>query len=340
MATLRDIAALVGVSTMTVSNVINGRSGKVSPATVERVLQAVHDLEYVPNASARALAAKRSNLIALVYPDSLLSMALANPHDSVFVGEVERHVSRSGRHLMIHSAESVVSTAANLKSWNVDGVILLGSLNEEVNELRERCNIPMVFVDNYSSSPAISRVGIDDYQGGVLAARHLIESGHRDLAFVGPRVDDNSVVGQRFRGFRHAIDEAGLSLPASAIFQVDPVFEQAQTLAERLAGDAGRPTGFFATADILALGLLKGFAAQGVTVPTDVSIVGFDDIPEAQHSTPGLTTIRQDAPQKALASVELVLRLMERWPQESPEQIVLDVELTRRQTVAVIPPRR
>lgn len=339
MATLRDIAKILGVSNMTVSNVINGRYDKVSPATVERVLQTVREVEYVPNASARSLAAKRSNLIALVYPDAPRSMALSNPHDSVFVGEVERHVSGSGRNLIIHSAESVVSTAANLNSWNVDGAIFLGTVNEEVNELRQRCNIPMVFVDNYSSSPTISRVGIDDYRGGYLAGRYLIGLGHVDLAFVGPSISEHSVVRQRFLGFSQAVTEAGLTLPRSATFEVDPLFEQAQRLATRLAREASRPTGIFATADILALGLLKGFSAHGVTVPGEVSIVGFDDIPEAQHYMPALSTIRQDVPQKALASVELLLRLMRTWPESEPEHVALEVALADRQTAGPPPTR-
>lgn len=334
MATLRDIAALVGVSTMTVSNVINGRYDKVSPTTVDRVLQTVREMDYVPNASARSLAAKRSNLIALVFPDAPQSMALANPHDSVFVGEVERHVSRSGRNLIIHSAESVMSTAANLNSWNVDGAILLGTVNEEVNELRERCNIPMVFVDNYSSSPAISRVGIDDYQGGYLAGRHLIDLGHTHLGFVGPTVSERSVVRERYLGFLKAAAEAGLAIAESATYQVDPVFEQAQKLAEHLSADPARPTGIFATADVLALGLVKGFSTNGIDVPSQVSIVGFDDVPEAEHSMPSLSTIRQDVPQKALASVEMLLRLMLTWPQADPERLALQVTLALRQTTA------
>lgn len=337
MATLRDIAALVGVSTMTVSNVINGRYEKVSPATVERVLQTVREVEYVPNASARSLAAKRSNLVALVFPDAPHSMALANPHDSVFVGEVERHVSSSGRNLIIHSSESVVSTAASLNSWNVDGAILLGTVNEEVNELRERCNIPMVFVDNYSSSPAVSRVGIDDFRGGYLAGRHLIELGHTNLAFVGPTVSERSVVRERFLGFSKAAAEAELVIDTEAIYEVNPNFEEAQKLAERLAPRADRPTGIFATADVLALGLLKGFSISGVNVPADVSIIGFDDVPEAEHYMPSLSTIRQDVPQKALASVEMLLRLMRSWPEADPERLALQVTLARRETTAPPP---
>ncbi|WP_147525087.1 LacI family DNA-binding transcriptional regulator [Cellulomonas timonensis] len=338
MTTVRDIAREAGVSPMTVSNVVNGRHSKVSPATVDRVREVMDRLGYVPSAPARALSAKNSKLVALVYGgEDVRRLPLSNPHDSVIVGEVERHVSMSGRYLMIHAAEDIVTTAANLRTWHVDGAIFLGTVADEVDELRERYDVPMVFIDNYSSSPAVSNIGIDDFRGGYLAAQHLIAQGHERLCFVGPQIRVGGVVHQRYAGWAQALDDAGLPVRPEQVIACHPDFDEGRDLAVRLAATDDRPTGIFATADILAIGLLHGFRISGVDVPADVSIVGFDDLPESARSNPPLTTIRQDVPAKARAAVEALVGLMEDPDGAEARRVTLGVELVARDTVGPPP---
>lgn len=338
MATMRDVAQAAGVSAMTVSNVLNGRRGRVSPATVSLVEEAIARLGYVPDGAARALSARSSGIVALVYRGSDDDgPALANPHDSVLVGEVERRVSRSGRHLMIHAAEDVVTTAGNLRTWNVDGAILLGVLAPQVAELRRLSDVPMVLVD--TADAAIATVGVDDVGGGYLAGAHLAGLGHRRLAFVGPDATIGGVIADRYRGWRTALTEHGagpdlvLRTPASS-------FEAGLDAAARLLAAPEPPTAVFCTADVLAIGVLKGLLAAGVRVPQDVSVVGFDDLPECRHLTPALSSVRQDVRAKGRTAVDLLTQLIGRpggAGDVTPPRTTLPVELVPRETVAPPP---
>lgn len=334
MTTVRDIAREAGVSAMTVSNVINGRYDKVSAATVRRVREIMDRRGFVPSASARALSRNSSNIVALVYQaEPAVSDPLGNPHDAAFVGEVERETSRSGRYLMIRAAENVVKTAVNLKSWRVDGAIFLGTIGDEVDELREHYDIPMVFVDNYSSSPEVYNVGIDDFRGGYLAGQHLLAAGHETFAFVGPEIDSAGVIRERYNGFSTAISEAGYAPGGITVIRCLPHFLEGLETARRLAGDPARPTGIFTTADIIAIGLLKGFLTSGVRVPQDVSLIGFDDMEETTHVMPSVSTIRQNVAAKARAAVQTLLGLIEGGSETLARRITLDVELVERETV-------
>jgi LacI family transcriptional regulator len=339
MPTLHDVARAAGVSKMTVSNVLNGREGRVSPATVARVLEVVTRLGYVPNATARSLSARRSNIVALAFPgrggrDAGQVVPLTNPHDSLFLSEVEARVTRAGLYLMVHSVSSVGSTARSLRSWNVDGAIFLGTRADEVAALHAAYEAPMVFVDNHGTSPLISNVGIEDRLGGLLAGRHLIGAGHRRIGFVGPRFDEPGVVRERHAGFRQALEEAGLGLRPEHVVPCDAGFEAAVAASTQVLAAPDRPTAVFATADVIAAGLLKGFVRAGVPVPHRMSIVGFDDSEVSRHVTPEITTLRQDIPGKAAAAVEVLLAQLERWPAVRSERRVLGVTLVERESVA------
>lgn len=331
MTTIRDIAAEAGVSAMTVSNVINGRSEKVSRATAERIRTIMQERGYVPNGPATALSANRSNIVALVHAGKV-GRRQPSPHDSIFVDEVERRLTAAGRYLMIRSADDVALTAAELRSWRIDGAIILGTFTSDADEVQAQLAMPLVFVDNYSTSSQIQRVGLDDFKGGLLAGRHLLTAGHRRLALVAPGVDQPGVIHQRYAGFCAAVEEAGLGQEALTLIDCEPFFDDGVALGRRLAGADDRPTGIFATADIIAVGLLKGLLEGGLSVPGDVSLVGFDDLPEARYVTPSLTTVRQDIPAKAEAAVQALLALIEGRP--STGLVCLDVELASRGSVA------
>jgi LacI family transcriptional regulator len=334
VTTIRDIAAEAGVSAMTVSNVINGRTAKVSPATAERVRAIMQRQGFVPNGPATALSANRSNIVALVHAGKL-GRRQPSPHDSIFVDEVERRLSAAGRYLMIRSADDVALTAAELRSWRIDGAVILGTFTSDADEVQDKLAMPLVFVDNYSTSSQIQRVGIDDFKGGLLAGRHLLAAGHRKLALVAPGVDQPGVIHQRYAGFCAALDDAGIGQGSLELIDCEPFFDDGVALGRELAARADRPTGIFATADIIAIGLLKGLLEAGLAVPGDVSLVGFDDLPEARYVTPSLTTIRQDIPAKAEAAVATLLALVDGAPVEAT--VCLDVGLVERGSVAQLP---
>lgn len=336
--TVREVAARAGVSAMTVSNVLNAKRGKVSPETVERVRKAMDELGFVRNAPASALKSRRSDIVALVYPSN--PEPLANPHDAAFLGAVECEVSGRGRHLMIWAAKDVAGTAENLRTWKMDGAILYGTFGGEVDDLHRRLQgVPLVFVDNYSDSPDVRRVGVDDRGGGELAARHLLDRGHRRLGFVGPPIGDVGVVRERYDGFAAVAAEYGVREQDIRRYECNPRFEDGWQRARLLCAEReeDRPTGLFATADIIAVGMLNGFRSKGIDVPGQVSVIGFDDIPQAEHGLPALSTIHQDVAKKAREAVEMLIRLIEH-PEASDGQVTLEVELVERDTVRRLAP--
>jgi LacI family transcriptional regulator len=342
MATLDDVARAAGVSKMTVSNVLNGHRGRVSPNTAARVLEAVERLGYVRSATARSLSGQRSNIVALAYPGRggrgrSDVVPLTNPHDALFLSEVEAQVTRVGLYLMVHSMKSVADTAKNLRSWNVDGAIFLGTRADEVSALLAAYPAPMVFVDNHGTSERISNVGVEDRLGGRLAGRRLIDAGHRRIGFVGPRLDQPGVVRERYTGFVEALAEAGLICRPEHVVRCDAGFDAGVEAAQRVLAAPDRPTATFATADVIAAGLLKGFVRAGVPVPDQMSIIGFDGLEIGRHVSPEITTLRQDVPGKARAAVEVLLSQLAQWPSVRSERRALGVTLVERESVGPPP---
>jgi LacI family transcriptional regulator len=286
---------------------------------------------FVPNGMATALSANRSNIVALVHAGKV-ARRQPSPHDSIFVDEVERRLTAAGRYLMIRSADDVAVTAAELRSWRIDGAVILGTFTSDADDVQAHLAMPLVFVDNYSTSAQIQRVGIDDFKGGLLAGRHLLAAGHHRLALVAPGVDQPGVIQQRYDGFRAALAEAGLPPEQLTLIDCEPFFDDGVALGAELAGRDDRPTGIFATADIIAIGLLKGLLDAGLSVPEDVSLVGFDDLPEARYVRPSLTTVHQDIPAKAEAAVATLLGMIDGTPVSGT--VCLDVELAERGSVA------
>ncbi|MGP5292163.1 LacI family DNA-binding transcriptional regulator [Brachybacterium tyrofermentans] len=308
MATIREVAEAAGVSRMTVSNVINGRQGKVSARTVERVEAVIAATGYVPDESARALSSRSSRIIALLmHHRPGPEVHLANPHDAIFVGSVERAVTAAGFTFIMASAEDVVATARTLGAWRVDGLIVLGSVADEVNDLVAGTDRPVVFVDNYSQDPEVLLVGIDDELGGHLAGAHLITAGHREVAFAGPFGATVGVVEHRLRGLRSAVAQAGVEEPARCVIDVgNGPGDAAHAVAALLAAEP-RPTAVLAASDVLAIGLMGQLSDHAIRVPEDMSVIGFDDVPLSALVRPALTTVRQDIAAKGNSAVANVV---------------------------------
>ncbi len=332
MVTLKDVARAAGVSKMTVSNVLNGRSGQVSAETSRRVLEAVAELGYAGNAAARALSASRSGIVLFVYGAPLPEhIPYGNPHDTVLLQAIERRVTEAGKHLMVRSSADVSEVARQLGSWNADGAILYGPMPDEVEALRAAHDVPMVFVDAVAPTPApVAAVGLDDQLGGYLATRHLVEAGHRNIAFVGPVMGRPGVVADRQRGYLQAMEETegatGGWFHAATVF-----YGPARDLVPELLADPRGFTAAVATADIIAVGLLKGIEDQGMRVPDDFSVVGFDDIYLAELVTPPLTTVHQDVHEKGRLAADLLIDQIEHGAK--PARVLLQPELRVRASV-------
>ncbi|UYG17877.1 LacI family transcriptional regulator [Brachybacterium huguangmaarense] len=334
MTTLADVAKAAGVSTMTVSNVLAGRSSKVSATTAARVLEAVAATGYVPSGAARSLSGRRSRIVALVINGH--GEVMTSTHDARYVGELALALQNRGYFSMLVTATDLGETVASLKSWNVDGAILINTMAMEIDELREAHDVPMLFSDNYSEDPTILTVRADDAAGGRLAAEHLLERGHREATFIGPVHYSVSVDDERWRGFRGPFERAGLRAP-DAIQVATTNVVSGIALAEQLVREDRVPAAALCSADDLAAGFLIGLTRAGIRVPEDVSLIGYDGFDISRVTAPGLTTIAQDIGAKAARSVDSLLAAIT-GAAEPDRAAPLSVSLVERESVRRVGP--
>jgi LacI family transcriptional regulator len=334
--TLKDIADEAGVSMMTVSNVVNGKRARVSPETIERIQRIVAERGYVPSASARSLAAKSSRLIGLLVPAADEDSLMISPHNVAIVGQIERELRKGGYHLLLRGIAQPAEVAEALQSWSLDGAVLLGFLDEEIDRLTPVGKVSLLAIDSYSANPLTTGVRSDDFTGALLAARHLIALGHREIVFAGPSFSSVGVVHQRFEGFQAAFASEGLEWRERLVTVETTTHATGVALGRGLKASHPDATAVFATADILAIGIMEGLAESGFSVPSDVSVLGFDDLDLSRYVTPKLTTIAQDIPQKAGIAVRQLLAAIE-GREHLTDPITLDVRLIERDSTGSPP---
>ena len=295
---MRDVAARAGVSVGTVSNVLNWPA-KVSPTTAHRVRQAIDDLGWVPNEGARQLRTGHLRTIGMIVLD------IANPYFAEVALGVEDVLYNHGFSVFIGNSNQQPEREERLlrqyEEHRVRGIILapIAGVNQYAKRLRRR-GIPVVMLDRAYDSEACG-VGVDDVEGGRLAATHLVERGHRRLAFVGGPMVLAQVRDRRAgaeRALRSLTDDGSLLTVTTPALAIQPGLEAAE---EILAlPPATRPTAVFAANDLLAIGLLQGFVSAGVRVPEDIALIGYDDIEFAASSAVPLSSIHQ--PRRAMGA--------------------------------------
>lgn len=333
MITLKEIAKKAGVSVMTVSRVVNKQYSKVSNENIERIQKLIDQYGYVPNYSARSLSSQNSKIVVIIMRGESEG-TLENPHNAKMLGRICADLQEAGYFPMLHSVNTYEDIYIRLRNWKADGAIFFGIFDYEIAEIQQNNQIPMVFIDSYSKMRQITNVGIDDYKGGQLAARHFLENGHRHLALIHYGIEHEGVERQRFLGFSETLEEAGLTL--SGHYMLDSTcykIENLPKLLHRLFEGNEKTTGIFVTADRSAIEVIDHLRQMGVRVPQDCSIIGFDDLFFSPFLSPHLTTIRQDISLKAQSAVRLLLRQIE-TPSLPKENIVLDVKLIARDSVA------
>ncbi|WP_200938643.1 LacI family DNA-binding transcriptional regulator [Cellulomonas sp. Root137] len=304
--TLKDIAREAGVSVMTVSNVVNGNLGRVSPATAATVERIVEERGYVPSGAAQSLAAGRTRLVGLLLPARQDGTALlGSPHDVSVAGALEAALRERDHHLMLRAVENTREVQDSVQRWNLDGVVVMGFTDDELRALDIPDDVPAVVVDASVGDGHAGAVRADDIDGGRLAGEHLAALGHRRVVFCGPVDARSQVVTGRLDGLRDALGADPVTVAANT------TYEDGLAAGERIAREHPDATAVFATADVLAAGIQAGLIRAGHRVPTDVSVLGFDDADIARYVSPCLSTIRQDTAGKGRAAAELLLQLIE-----------------------------
>lgn len=333
---IKDIALRAGVSTATVSNVINGNYNKVSQETVKKVQKIIDETDYKPNATARSLALKESKIIGVVMPnlseDEIFSYS---PYYTQILALLENYVRRQGYYLMIRCVGKCREIIPIFSTWNVDGVILLGAYENEVEVIEKCLDVPTVYIDTYAEDKGIANIGIDDYKGGFLAARYLLGKGHRKIAFVGPDIKSQGVMQERFSGFFDACKKKNVEITQKNIFEAATTYSNGVEAGKRVAFSDEEFTAVAAMSDILAFGVMEGLRLCGVNVPEDVSVVGFDNLPECRYSNPQLTSVSQNLEQKAIMAGETLFKMI-KAKEKMSLNIHVDVEIVERKSVRQI----
>ena len=330
---MADVARAAGVSLASVSRVINGHP-HVTPAVTGRVEDAMAQLGYVANPTARALAGGRTQVIGL------LTQEVQNPFSYAVISGVDEAVSALGYDFLLCTTharrEKEAEYAARLSGGMVDGllVILPRGLPDYVGDLRA-ASFPFVLIDYDADAPGCSVVNATNRQGARAAIGHLLELGHRRIGFITGRPNVGATT-ERLAGYREALAGAGVPVIESDIVVGDFMEPRGHDAALELLRRPHPPTAVFASSDSAAFGVLRAARELGLSVPDDLSVVGFDDVPEAALLTPPLTTVRQPLREMGRAAVRQLMLLLADHAQP-PTRLVLETELVLRGATG--PPR-
>jgi LacI family transcriptional regulator len=331
MITIRDVARRAGVSTMTVSRVING-SGYASPETRKRVEQAVGELGYLPNAVARHLRSRRTNTIALVLSD------ITNPFFTTIARGVEDAAAVRGYAVMFANTDESESEEMQylriLAQRQIDGVLLVpaGSSAGPFRLMRTQ-GIPVVVIDRRVTARHVDEVHCDSVSGAEQLVEHLIALGHRRIAIISGRHNISTAV-DRVAGYERALTRAGI--------EVDPDLIRYDSFSNKAGYDrtreflsiSPRPTAIFAANNFIAFGSLRALRECGLHVPDDMSLVTFDDLPDDWHDDPLLTVLAQPAYDVGRTAAELLLDRLEGKHGSKRQVVLLPGELIIRRSSA------
>lgn len=331
-STIRNVALAAGVSVTTVSRYLNGRMN-LPPHTSERIREAVSQLEYRPNAIARRLSKGKSETIGLIVSD------IAYPFFAAVASAAEQYASQAGYSLVMFNSRNMISKEiaflSRIEDSQVDGILLMtnhpdnGALVDKINACGR-----VVLVDEDVPGAIAPRLFADNRAGAVLATNHLLAHGHRRIGFVGgPRELVSGI--ERFGGFADSLAAGGVAVDPQLVVLGDYDDRTGRAAIEQLMAVDEPPTAIFATADMLARGILRGCRALGIVVPDDISLVSFDDMPDVDLFDPPLTTVRQSAEEFGRRAVSLLIDLIN--GAEIPVSEPVAVELIVRGSVSAPP---
>jgi LacI family transcriptional regulator len=304
--TIHDVAKKAGVSFKTVSRVLNNEAN-VSAETQEKVRKAINALQYSPSIAARVLAGSRSFLIGLLYdtPSSYYT-------HSIQMGALER-CREAGFHLVLEKCSSEARNAAatilvSIKHTRLDGVILTPPLsdNQAVRESLVEQKIPHVLISPPKLEPGISSVYMDDRRAAFDMTQYLISLGHRRIGFI-KGLSRHGAAMLRLLGYEDALRSSGIRLNEALVKDGNFRFQSGADAAEQLLRQKERPTAIFASNDEMGAGAVATAHRLGISIPRELSVVGFDDVPYASITWPALTTVHQPIVEMGAAAAGLLI---------------------------------
>jgi DNA-binding LacI/PurR family transcriptional regulator len=330
VVTMADVARSAGVSTMTVSNVINGRP-RVGAETRERVLAAIAELGYQVNLAARHLRAGRTGVVGLAVPE------LERPYFAQLAGRLADRFEAHGLRIVVErtgaSRQGELDAVVFSRLRMYDGLILSVVDLDPAELTQMRTDAPVVMIGERALPSKFDHVMMDNIDGARQATAHLIATGSRRIVLLGGDPDGGaSMTGLRAEGYSLAHADAGIEtdpdLVVRSSFRFEDGYDAIRSLLDRKIGFDG----VFALTDVVAIGAIRALADAELRVPDDVQVVGFDDVDEARFLVPSLTTINPGHDEMADAICELLIRQLKDGPTDEPEELVVPAHLVERQT--------
>lgn len=317
-----DIAEELGLSTATVSNVLHGKTKKVSEETVRRVQAALEAHQYIPSMAGILLAQNTSRIIGVVVNDheKYESHALSDPYIASALDSLSTEIEGAGLFMMVKKATSPSEIIRFASMWNLEGLVLMGFCDQDYDHLRAHMRIPFVVYDGSGDAGRTYNITVDNFDGGFRVGRHFGAQGHEKALCI----SDNDVFldKERFEGFR-----AGF--PGEAELLLVPMEKAARMAFYRENLTRFRAvTAIFAVSDYYALELMEFLRGQGLRIPEDLALAGFDDIP--MSALVSLTSVRQDVSLRAKIAVEKLRALKE--GAETEQRVTLPVQLIERRS--------
>lgn len=334
---IQDIAEELGVSTATVSNVINGKTKKVSEKTIERVQKVVDERNYIPNMAAILLAQNNSKIICIVISnhDKYEGQTLQDPFVTSLLDSMAHEIERNNYFMMIKLTDDLQEIVRYSSMWNMAGLVLIGFCTQDYNSIRKKIRIPFVVMDGFfEPSEKCANIGINDFQGGYLMGQYLIKQGHRNVMYVSD--NDLCMDHNRFMGLKKAYrdilgDESTVKLELIPLYK-DGRYEHYQIIEKKMHSF----TTIFCASDAYAIEIMNYLIDNGHNIPDEVSIAGFDNIAATEIVRPALTTIKQDISLRAKTAVQLLNDLINGNVTKDGSKmnnVTLPVELVERNSV-------
>lgn len=310
IATIQDVARTAGVSVSTVSRVLNGKVD-VARETQDRILSVIDELGYTSNLAARSMRSFKKNLLGLIMPD------IAYPYAMEIMKGVNQAIAESEFDLLVYTTGDVRKSGrasheqkyvSLLNNSLTDGVIIVAPVASEF-----QTDAPIVSIDPVLSRPNYPSVHATNYQGAVDAMEYLISLGHKRIGYIGGRAELESA-NRRLRGYRDTLEKAGIPIEEELITSGDYTTEMGVKCAQQLLALPNPPTAIFASNDQAAMGVFQVAEVIGLHIPEDLSVVGFDNIPESKYM--GLTTIDQFISKMGFVATQMLIRLINGQPLE------------------------
>lgn len=340
MVRIKDVAEAVGVSTATVSNVINGKDQRVSKEVRTKIQTALEEMGYVRNRSAIMLAQTSSNMIGVVIPcKEGVKITLEDPYYSALLGNLEYEIRAHHCFMYLIAQQSEEEIIRQAIAWNLEGLIVCNMVGDELARLCEKYRRGIVSIDSYlNRSARFINIATDDFGGAYEMGKYLIRRGHTRIAMLAD--NDATVDHHRWMGLQQAMKEAGLAITEKDHF----LFSSSESVRElqfaQFLPEWKNYTALFVASDYYALEVSSFLQSRGIRVPEDISITGFDDLIYASLARPKLTTMSQNIGKKAKMAVEALLSLCEKKGEQKDtenlweEKWQLPVKLVERESVS------